>query len=736
MKTAANARWRRRIVPVIAAALIAGTVAGVIAWRNSPQRGLPYRDAFAARKADEWKALGGTWELVDGAMRNDSDERGAKLLTGFPQWHNYSVEADVYLLGISGDAGLMIRSSGEESGVNAYSGYYAGVRTIDQSLVLGRADHGWSEVTKRYPVDHGIRPFEWYHLKVVAVDCQIAASIGTARQTDRMALGISDPTCAQTGRAGLRSYSSGGVWRNVVIRAAKREDLRALLQSGSSESGATVSKPAPAPDSQEVRMRLQREQEQEIAAEQGIPRVDTQSIGSLRLSSSATPANATVRGVVVLTAPRLYLQDASGGLFVSQYSGPLLKVGDEVEVTGAVHPGDFSSTMDHATVQLLWARTPMPPLAVTASQASSGRYDSTFIELRGVLSRKERGPNSSLILDLDDGPQSFRAVLNPGRSDALFSGLKLGSMLRLRGICVIDPSLTHQLTPFVLLLPSNEDLDVIAGPPWWSAGHIVALMLATALLVIVAVIFYHRVENWRLRAILDERSRLAHEMHDTLAQSFAGIGFQLEAIGNRLPDESPALHQQLDLALDLVRHSHEEARRSIATLRAEALEPEDLAGALEQCARRMVGGNSLRLSAETRGEPRPLPLRNTDTLFRIGQEAVANAIRHANPTRIGILVVWSVNAVRLEIEDDGAGFDGAAGSSGFGIRGMRRRAQSVSAAFRIDSRPGAGTRVTVEAPLPPRVTPAAWPRLFWKHTLESWSHARATRTANSHLYRG
>jgi signal transduction histidine kinase len=725
----------RSIAGLALLALAACAAAGIAAWRHSSWRGLPYYDAFAAGKADEWKALGGTWELVNGAMRNESDERGAKLLTGSSYWHNYSIEADVYLLGISGDAGILIRSGNEEQGVNAYSGYYAGVRTIDNSLVLGRADHAWLEDTQSYPVASGIRPFQWYHLKLLAVDCQIAASVGTVAQPDQMAYGINDPQCISTGRVGLRSYSSGGIWRNVVVRSATHQDLTEMLGRSTDRGTPVAGGTAAGPDSLEVRQLFEREQEQESRAEQSIARVSAQNIGSLRDSSFARPASATVRGVVVLTTPRLYVEDASGGVYVSQYTGPLLKVGDEVEVTGEVQPGSFSSELKQARVEVLWARSPMPPLSVTALQASTGRYDATFIELRGVLAAKERGPNNSLVLDLDDGPQSFRAVLNPGRSDALLAKLKVNSLLRLRGICVVDPALTHNLTPFVLLLPSNEDLDIISGPPWWSTGHILALIAAIVLLAMVSVILYHRIENWRLRAILDERGRLAHEMHDTLAQGFAGIGFQLQAICNGVPENMPELHERLDLARDLVRHSHEEARRSIATLHAEALESQDLTDALEQCARRMLGNNAVQVTAETKGDPRPVPLRITDTLFRIGQEAVANAVRHANPSELIIRVTWSDNKVGLLIIDDGTGFAPTGGLNGFGIHGMRRRAHGISAAFHVDSHIGVGTSVSVEAPLPPRITVASWPRILWRHTMESWNHARAARTDSSHLYR-
>lgn len=733
---------RLPLAAVLSCLLFAAGFVALRAWLHSPGRGLPYRDSFARANADEWKALGGTWELVDGMMRNNSDERGAKLITGSPYWRNYSIEADVYLLGISGDAGLLIRSSNEEEGVNSYTGYYAGVRTIDNSLVLGRAEHGWTEANKRIPDPAGIRPFRWYHLKLLAYGCQIVMSVTTPARVDTTSLGVTDTDCIQSGRAGLRSYSSGGIWRNVVVRPATHEDLVATLASTS--NGADSTQPARlSQDYASLEARRLQEQEQAEARSNA----ETQSIAGLRLTSYATPTTATVRGVVVLTAPRLFVQDSTGGAYIiPEPNAPLLKVGDEVEVTGRVHPGDFSSTLDHATVHVLWERTPMPPVSVTASQASTGQYDATFIEVRGRLIGKDHGPDNTLILDLDEGPQSFRAILNPGRSDYLFSKLKLGSMLRLRGICSVDPELTSNLTSFVMLLRSNEDLDVIAGPPWWSTGHVIAIVFAGLLLSLAGVVLYHRVENWRLRAILEERGRLAHEMHDTLAQSFAGIGFQLQAIRNGVPEEQGPLHRQLDLASELVRHSHQEARRSIATLRSENLDTEDVLVALDHCARSMVRGSAVEVVAEHGGDPRQMPLRIADTLYRIGQEAIANAVRHADPTRLALRLIYDVNSVCLEVEDNGRGFVQNNGLLGFGIRGMRRRAQSIAAGIRLESEPGAGTRVSVNAPLPPRKTLAAGLRLFAKYLVERWNNVRSSNTrttgarsaghADSHPYRG
>jgi len=238
-----------------------------------------------------------------------------------------------------------------------------------------------------------------------------------------------------------------------------------------------------------------------------------------------------------------------------------------------------------------------------------------------------------------------------------------------------------------------------------------------------------------LRAVLEERERLAHEMHDTIAQSFAGIGFQLQAIRNDLHDNNPAALRQLDLASDLVRHSHEEARRSIATLRPESLESVGLLPALERSARRMVDGGSVEVVVSTRGSARPIPVRTTDALYKIGQEAVANAIRHAQPNSLRILLGYETNEVQLVVEDDGIGFAGGVPSLGFGMQGMRKRAESISGILAIKSSPGDGTKVEVTAPLPPRLTLKTWPAYLWQYFQERRSNAQAWERTYPYSYR-
>jgi signal transduction histidine kinase len=691
--------------------------------------GLPYRDSFTVGTSDEWHALGGTWELLDGTMRNESDERGAKLMAGSVHWRDYALDADIQLLGQDGDAGLLVRSSDEENGVDSYNGYYAGLRTHDNTFVLGRADHGWIE-NQAILIPGGILPFHWYHLRLVAVGCDIAASATDTLRNVTIYAAMSEKDCKVNGRIGLRSYSSGGVWRNVRADQATLADVEVLRSKSS--LGMSVSVPA---NSLSRRSTTESAEAGHAAPVPEHQPLVAQEIAGLRLASTVHSIPATVRGVVVLTSPALYVQDATGGAAVMEAHTTPLKVGDEIEVTGNPEPHDFSLVLREAKVRLLWTRAPIPPLSVTAAQAATGAFDATFVELDGYLLSKDVGAGNTMILGLQRGEQSFRAIMNPGRGDVLFRKLKANSLLRLRGICVVDSEYTQNLTPFVLLLRSPDDVAVLSGPPWWSAGHLTAIVAIAIILVLAAQLLYSRVEHWRLRAVLEERERLAHEIHDTIAQSFAGIGFQLQAIRNDVQDENPTVLRQVDLACDLVRHSHEEARRSIATLRPESLEAIGLVPALDRTARRMVDGGSVQVNTTSQGNACPIPVRTTDALYKIGQEAIANAIRHARPASLTISLTYAKNEVALVVEDNGIGFTSSADSLGFGLQGMRKRAESISADLNIESSPDFGTRVKVTAPLPPQFTLKSWPAYIWQYFQERRPHGQKWEHSHPYSYR-
>jgi signal transduction histidine kinase len=686
--------WRWAVAAFL---VITGATVARFTYLRSPSRGLPFHDSFRGGSSEEWTAFGGTWRLADGAMRNESDERGAKLVAGSPYWRDFTITSDVELLGRQGDAGVMLRSSDEEQGVDAYSGYYVGLRSNDGNLIIGLALHGWIELAVR-PMPGGVRPFHWYHLQATVRGCRITAVATDAIAGLTQSVSVDERRfCLPRGRIGIRSHSSGGVWKNFAVQAINASDKNANLATATAasvpglsyaidepvierpESGGGLSKPG-----------------QGGAWHRG----PVESIANLKVVR--TPSReATIRGTVILTSPRLYVQDATGGAAVLGTAQPDLKLGDEVEVHGEVADHDFSLALRNASVRLLWARAPAPPVSVTASQAATGAFDAMFIEVEGYLSSQSAGADNTLLLNLTSDKQSFRAIVNNSRDTLALRNLSRQSHLRFRGVCVVDSEYTRDLNPFVLLVPSTDDIEVLAGPPWWSARNLAVIALGLVILLLLIYLLYVRVEHWRLHAVLDERERIAHEMHDSLAQSFVGIGFQLQAISNGVTSSMPMLKKQLDLACELVRHSHEEARRSLQTLRREFLESESLHSALESFACRIVEHGMVRVGVETSGEEVALPFAIKDGLFRIGQEAIANAVRHGNPSSLLIRVDYAAG-VTLVVEDDGSGFVTDGDLRGFGLGGMSKRAEAIAATFEICSAPGQGTTVRVAAPLPRR----------------------------------
>ena len=694
----------------VVVALIA--LAGMRFYRSLASHQPSGPETISLEKQDDWQAFGGTWQYADGIMRNNSDERGAKLMTGSTAFTDYSVEADVLLLGQYGDAGLIIRASDEEEGVDAYHGYMAGLRDLDNTLILGRADYGWREYVAKSVLPR-VYAQQWYHVKFMAVGCDFAIS-ARAVNGAATAAAIEDPGCIRSGRFGLKSYNTGAEWRNVEIRPASHENLEAMIGNIRPPIAVPVQFPTgmePAPYDKYF------EPIQRDLAEHRTD-VKAQSISSLRLLSPNATTPVTVHGAVTLTSPVLFVQDSTGGVAIpSSRPHVPLQIGDEIEAKGDAELNDFSSQLHNADVRLLWSHTPVPPVAVTASQAATGSFDAEYVEIEGRLIDKRQTADHSIVLTLTDGSQDFLALATRGTA-LLFQHVKIRSRLRLRGICVVDSRYTSDLTPFAILLPSFNDVQVVEGPPWWTAGHIIALAIGTLVVMLIGLILYILIERWRMQAVLEERERLAHEIHDTLAQSFAGIGFQLEAIREEAQEGAHVL-PQIDLAREMVHNSHEEARRSIAAMRPDHLEAVGLAGALREAADRMVaGGSSIAVLVSTTGSERSIPLRVSDTLLRIGHEAIANAVRHAHPAHIDVSLRYHSSGVELVVSDDGSGFELNEGLEGFGIRGMRKRANSIGARLTVRTAPGQGTAVRIEAPLPPSLLRSSWERLmdrlYWR----------------------
>jgi two-component system NarL family sensor kinase len=201
---------------------------------------------------------------------------------------------------------------------------------------------------------------------------------------------------------------------------------------------------------------------------------------------------------------------------------------------------------------------------------------------------------------------------------------------------------------------------------------------------------------------LEERNRLAREIHDTLAQGLTAVALQLESADAMLEagQDGGRARQAVRRALALTQANLDEARRSVMDLRAAPLEGRSLAEALAALAETLEGQGPAVISVETAGAGRPLPARIEAGIYRIAQEALSNAVRHAEAGQVALQLSISPAEIRLTVEDDGKGFDLAkVPPNRFGLVGLNERARMLGGAFHLDSWPNAGTRIKVVVPL-------------------------------------
>ena len=198
-------------------------------------------------------------------------------------------------------------------------------------------------------------------------------------------------------------------------------------------------------------------------------------------------------------------------------------------------------------------------------------------------------------------------------------------------------------------------------------------------------------------AVLEERNRMAMEIHDTLAQGFTGISIQLEAAEDALTSEPDAVRRHIVRARDLAHSSLVEARRSVQALRPQMLEEGGLVRALERLTEQMTT-DAVPVSFALCGEAMVLPAASEQHLLRIAQEALTNACRHGRAECISVLLRFKRKQIVLEVEDDGCGMDISAPTTGFGLSSMQERAALIGGAVQIKSRAGQGTLVAVTMP--------------------------------------
>jgi signal transduction histidine kinase len=430
-----------------------------------------------------------------------------------------------------------------------------------------------------------------------------------------------------------------------------------------------------------------------------------------------------IQGQVRFARPGLgFFVLMTGGIVWVQTSAPgKLAPGDMVDAVGWLDVFDGRPLLTDATFRVdkpgkLTFRPSRKASEIKVDLSASNH--GTPISVQGRLIEQQRSVSEDSLVMEDQGVMFLARLLHDG--GAQLPVLERGMRLRLAGMCVAKRMPLQENLPstfaFQLWLSSPADVEIIERPSWWTVRRVFGLcgvLLFLGLLAAGWAALLRRqvarqtavISSQREReAVSQERARIARELHDSLGQELVGIALQLDSAALRLREAPKQAEAALNTARSMVRHSQAETKRSVADLRAGELDSTDLPTALEELLQPMIAAvDSPPLHMEVQGTPRRLEAVTEHHLLRIGQEVVANALRHAQAGKIEVLVCYRESEVMLEVKDDGRGFDTKQAldiSSGhFGLLGLRERANKLGGKLRIDSRPWAGTAVSLTVPL-------------------------------------
>jgi signal transduction histidine kinase len=474
-------------------------------------------------------------------------------------------------------------------------------------------------------------------------------------------------------------------------------------------------------------------------------------LDSLMSFSPEGPARHRVRvqGTVTMSAPGsfFYLQHHNRAIRVETIDSVSFNKGDVVEVFGFIEQRSFIAMLVGAEGRKIGQSTVAAPIEILPREiieiiaaakleglpAKPHDFDGHLVRfparLLAVQDKLESHPNSRRLV-LDSEGMMLTAEL-AGRDGETLPALLPDSTLQVTGIVQLDfpekilPTSQMRAHRLDVFLQNAGDIVVLSKPSWWTPERTLRVLTLGSLPLVGALIWV-----WQLRrqvnrktvelatemrarrdaviefdATMRERTRLAANLHDTLLQTMSGLTYQLEACETESIPRERRASNHLETARRMVQRGQEDLRGTVWALRVLPLKSRSLADALRVIVERMQEGHPVTISVASTGEIPAVTEFVAGNLLLIAQEAINNAIKHAQARNITITLgaTGDPGRICLEVEDDGIGFKPATAPTGssdhFGLLGMQERAERLGGVLELQTEPGKGTRIRVQVPL-------------------------------------
>lgn len=446
--------------------------------------------------------------------------------------------------------------------------------------------------------------------------------------------------------------------------------------------------------------------------------------------------------VTYVGSKEVYLRGKHACLRVILAEETAVQEGDEVEVSGFPWPQPVSPAFRARNITIIRHQsTPPAPVRIEAGDPIDDRLNYQLVEMDAKLIDFGKRffasghQQQSILCRADDQLFEVRYPLG------VFPEVELlaGSTLRLRGICQVSRSTERRwfmdVEGFRIQLRGLDDISILVPPQWWTVRRLLWLLgvvFGAALIFLGCIVaLRNRVSHQMTfisgqverESILKERQRIARELHDNLAQGLVGMVIQLKGCARILDLNKQKVHQVFECAgttrsdlksvvdegvekslgslavlREMMDHCSEESRSSILYLRSGIAGRMGLLSTLQEVLEPLAEEMAVVLAVTSEGEARALNQEVERNLMLVAKEAVTNALRHANPSRIRVQLVYFPEALQITVSDDGTGFstEMASKCGHYGFVGMRERMDQLGGSLAVISSPKIGTEILIK----------------------------------------